>query len=186
MQAYIKKSLYPVIILAILALTIPAHAETAKIKKSFSVNEGGTLYVECNLGSIYVGTFEGNEVFVSVKKSALHEKQLKNYEVQIEQRGNDIYVKGNNGQQNNVGVVFAVDVPEEYNVDLRTGDGYIKVDNIKGNVDVYTSEGNIKVANVGGDLKADAPKGTIKLGKVKGKSSVNKSGESTIDVARVK
>ena len=185
MQSYMKKSLYPLVLLAILALTLPAHARTERIKKTFPANKGGTLVVECDLGSIYVGTVEGDEVFVSVQKNALTRKQLKDFGVSIEQRGNDIYVTGENEQNNNVGVVFAIDVPEDYNVNLRTGEGYIKVGDIKGNVAAYTSEGNIKVAKVAGDLKADAPRGTIHLGKKKtGKSSVHRSGDGTnIDVA---
>jgi hypothetical protein len=175
MKSNIKKSLYPLILMAILLLTMPAYAKSEKIDKTFSVNKGGTLVVECDQGSIYVGTYEGDEVFVSVKKRASNQDQLENFGVQIEQRGNDIYVKGENGQDNMVGVEFTVDVPREYNVDLRTGEGYISVADIKGNVDAYTSEGNIKVSDVGGDLKAGAPKGSIRSGKITGKSSVKNS-----------
>ncbi len=175
MQSNIKKSLYPLILLVIFLLTIPAYAKTEKVEKTFSVNKGGTLVIECDQGSIYVGTYDGDEVFVSVKKRASSKEQLKNFGVQIEQRGNDVYVKGENGQNNLVGVVFSVDVPKEYNVELRTGEGSISIDDIKGNIDAYTAEGNIKVADVKGDLKADAPKGSIRLGKITGKSSVNTS-----------
>lgn len=175
MQSYIKKSLYPLIMLAILGLTMPAYAKTEKIEKTFSVNKGGTLVIDCDLGAIYVGTWDGDEVFVSVKKRASKQKQLKSFGVQIEQRGNDIYVKGKNGQHNRVGVVFTIDVPKEYNVDLRTGEGCISVADIKGNVGAYTSEGDIKVADVGGNLKADAPRGSIHMGKIAGKSSVHTS-----------
>ena len=127
------------------------------------MNKGGTLVIECDLGAIYVGTWDGDEVFVSVKKRASKQKQLKSFGVQIEQRGNDIYVKGKNRRNSLVGVVFKIDVPREYNVVLKTDEGYINVADIKGNVDAHTSRGDIKVTNVDGDLKAVASGGKIFL-----------------------
>ena len=163
MQSYIKKSLYPLTLLAILVLTMPAYAKTEKIEKTFSVNKGGTLVVECDMGSINVGTSNEDEVFVSIKKRAVNLKELNSFGVQIEQKGNDIYVKGKNRWKNSVGVVLTIDVPREYNVVLRTDKGYINVADIKGNVEAHTSKGNIKVTGVDGDLKADATGGRIHL-----------------------
>ena len=163
MQSYIKKSLCPLILLFILALTIPAYAKTEKIEKTFSVGKGGTLVIECDLGSINVVTRDEDEVFVSVQKRAANLKQLKSFGIEIEQRGNDIYVKGKNRNRSDVGVVFSVDVPREYNVILNTGKGHIYVADIKGTVDAHTSGGNIKVIGMDGDLKADARGGKILL-----------------------
>ena len=163
MQSYIKKSLCPLVLLFILALTMPANAKTEKIEKTFSVNKGGALVIECSQGSIDVGSWNEDEVSVSVIKRGLNLKDLKSYKVQIEQKGNDIYIKGVERQHNNIEVVFTVDVPRGYNVTLKTDEGYINVNDIKGNVDAYTSKGNIKVADVDGSLKADALGGKIHL-----------------------
>ena len=163
MKLYIKKSLCPLILLAILALTIPANAKTEKIEKKYTVNKGGTLFIECDLGSINVGTWDENEVFVTVEKRGVNLKELKGFGVQIEQRGNDIYIKGEKRRHINVDVVFKVDIPREYNVALRTDKGYINVADIKGSVEAHTSKGNIKVIDVDGYLKADALGGKVYL-----------------------
>ena len=163
MHSYIKKSLCPLILLFTLALAMPAYAKTENIEKSFPVNKGGTLVIECDLGSINVETSSGDEVSVSVNKRAYKQSQLNSFKVRMEQKGNDVYVKAKNRQNNSVEVLFSVEVPREYNVVLKTDMGYINVADIKGNVDAHTSRGNIKVTDVGGELKANAKGGEIHL-----------------------
>jgi len=195
MKSYIKKSFYALILLAILALTVPAYAGTGKIVKTFPVNTGGTLVIESNLGSIYIDTWDRDEVSVLVRKSASSKQREKGFEVQIEQRGNDIYVKGENEQNNRVSVDFCINIPKKYNVDLKTDKGSINVGDLKGNVKLLTSDGGIsigditdgdvdvrtsgdrvKVGNVKGGIKVDTSGGSILLGKITGKSCINESG----------
>ncbi len=195
MKTYIKKSLCPLILLTILALTMPVYAETGKIEKTFPVTKGGTLVIESNLGSIYVGTWDRDEVSVIVKKRASSKQRVAGFEVQIEQKGNDVYVKGENEQDNRVIVEFCVNIPKEYNVDMKTDRGSINIDDIKGNVKLLTSDGGIsvgnvtdgnvdartsgdrvKVGNVKGGIKVDTSGGSIQLGKITGKSCINESG----------
>ena len=193
MKPYIKKSFYLVILLlAILALTMPANAETGKIIKNFPVDKGGTLVIESNVGSIFVGTWDRDEVSVIVVKRASRKGQVAEFAPQIEQRGNDVYVKGENEQNNPVTVEYNVNIPKNFNVDLKTGKGSIKVTDIKGNVKLITSDGgirvgnvtggnvyaqtsgdSIRVGNVEGDVKVDTSGGSVRLGKITGKSSIN-------------
>ena len=193
MKPYIKKSFYLVILLlAILALTMPASAETGKIIKNFPVDKGGTLVIESNVGSIFVGTWDRDEVSVIVVKRASRKGQVAEFAPRIEQRGNDVYVKGENEQNNPVTVEYNVNIPKNFNVDLKTGKGSIKVTDIKGNIKLITSDGgirvgnvtggnvyaqtsgdSIRVGNVEGDVKVDTSGGSVRLGKITGKSSVN-------------
>lgn len=194
MKPYIKKSLYLITLLVILALTVPANAETGKIIKSFSVDKGGTLFIESSLGSIFVDTWDRDEVSVIVIKRASKKSRIEGFEAQIEQRGNDVFIKGENEQNNRVIVEFAVNIPKDFNVDLKTGKGSIKVTDIKGNVKLLTGDGgirvgnvtggnvdartsgdSIRVGNVEGDVKVDTSGGSIRLGEITGKSSINES-----------
>jgi hypothetical protein len=195
MKSYIKNSLYLVALMVILALTMPANAETGKITKTFTVDKGGTLVIESNLGSIFIGTWDRDEVSVIVKMSARKKSQVAGFEAQIEQRGNDVYIKGENEQDNRVSVEFDVNIPRKFNVDLKTGKGSIKLTDIKGNVKLFTNDGGIsignvtggnvdahtsgdsvKVGNVKGDVEVDTSGGSIQLGEVTGKSRINESG----------
>lgn len=187
--------LFPVIILFILSLTIPAYAESEKIEKSFSVKKGGELIIDSDLGEIRVDTWGEDEVSVLIKKQALNQERLDAFEVEIEQRGNDIHIRGDNELNNRIRVEFRVKVPKEYNVDLSTGGDSINVDDIIGDVkldtsggsitignvnggdiDAHTSGGNIRVGDVNGDLKVHTSGGSIILGTVTGKSSIHTSG----------
>ena len=176
MEPYIKKSLYALTLLAILALTVPAYAETGKIVKTFPVNKGGTLVIDSNLGSIYIDTWDRDEVSVLVRRRASSKQRVKGFEVQIERRGNDIYVKGENRPDNLVSVDFCVNIPKEYSVDLKTGEGSIDLGDIKGNVKAKTSGDSVKLGDVKGGVKVDTSGGSIQMGKISGKSCINEAG----------
>ncbi len=185
MKMFIKISLYPFILLAVLTLAIAAHAETQKIEKTFSVDKGGTLVIESDIGSIEVGTWDKNEVSVSVRKNASSRKRLDMFEVQLEQRGNDIFIEGRNERRNRIQVEFHVIVPGIYNADLRTGGGSIDVADISGNVKINTSGGSISIGNVeSGNIDAHTSGGSIKVGNVTGIVKVDTSGGS-IDIGNV-
>ena len=56
------------------------------------MDKGGKLVIESSLGSIFVGTWDRDEVCVIVIKRAQRKNQVAGFEAQIEQRGN---VEGN-------------------------------------------------------------------------------------------
>jgi hypothetical protein len=179
MNQYIKKMLYTLIILAGLIVTVSANAETENIERTFSVSKGGTLILESDMGSIKVGTWDKSEVFVSVKKRASSKERLDRFKLLIEKRGNNIYIKGNREWNSRLQIEFHINVPKEYNVDLKTGGGSIKVADIKGNVKLATSGGSISIGNVDlGDVNAHTSGGSIKVGDVNGNLKVNTSGGS--------
>ena len=167
------------IVLVALTLAITAHAATENFEKTFSVNKGGTLYLESGVASIKVVAWEKDEVSVSVKKNARNKKRLTEFEVQMEQSDNDIHIRGDNEWNNRVRVEFEVNVPRKYNVDLSTGGGSINVSDINGNVKLHTSGGSIAIGNIdGGDVDAHTSGGSIKVGDVNGDLNVNTSGGS--------
>ena len=179
MKPCIKKALYSLVVLFGLTMAMSAFAKTENIEKTFSVNKGGTLNLDSDLGSVTVTTWDKGEVFVSVKKRARSQKRLDRFEVEIEQKGNDVYVKGDNEWHNRVQVEFHVNVPREYNVDLSTGGGSIKVADINGNVKLDTSGGSISIGNVSvGDINAHTSGGSIKVADVRGNVKVDTSGGS--------
>jgi len=197
MSNRLKKVFYPLLVLAGLTLANAAKAESEKVEKNFSVKVGGTLNVESDQGSIEVKTWNKNEVDVLVKKYARSQKRLDDFEVTVEQKGNDVMVEGDGGRNSRVDVEFIITVPKNYNVNLKTGGGSIEVDDIQGNVklntsggsidignvddgnvDAHTSGGSIKVGDVNGNLKVNTSGGSIRLGKVTGTSEIDTSGGS--------
>jgi hypothetical protein len=173
----------------------PAKSETENIDKSFSVKSGGTLTIESDQGSFNVETWDKQIVEVLAEKKAKKQKQLDGFKVTFYQKDNDIFVEGDGDWNNKVSVKFIIKVPQEFNLELKTGGGSIGVADIsgeikvstrggsisignvtQGNVEANTSGGSIKVGDVDGNLKVDTSGGSIRLGKIIGKSSIETSG----------
>ena len=68
------------------------------IKKTFEVGEGGTLFVDTDIGSIQVESGSGNivdiHVYRTVRSSSERkaEKILSDFNIEFRQQGNDVYV----------------------------------------------------------------------------------------------
>ncbi len=199
MNNSIQRILFLLVALFSVMATTPAKSETETVDKSFSVKSGGTLTIESDRGSINVETWDKQMVEVLVEKNAELQKQLDGFQVNFDQKGNDLFVEGDGDRKNKVSAKFIIKVPQEFNLDLKTVGGSIGVADIcgevkvntsggsisignviQGNVDANTSGGNIKVGDVAGNLKVDTSGGNIRLGKISGKSSIDTSGGSIV------
>ena len=189
----------PFVLMALFSMVAatPAKSETENVAKSFSVMSGGTLTIESDRGSIKIETWDRQTVEVLIEKKARKQKQLDGFKVNFDQKGNDIFVEGDGDWNSKVSAKFIIKVPQEFNLELKTGGGSIGVAPIsgevnvntsggsinignvtQGSVDAHTSGGNIIVGDVDGNLKVDTSGGHIRLGKIKGKSSIDTSGGS--------
>jgi DUF4097 and DUF4098 domain-containing protein YvlB len=195
MNNSIQKTLFILVGLFSVIAAIPAKGETEIVNRSFSAKSDGNLTIESDQGSIKVVTWDKHKVDVLVEKKAERQKQLEGFKVNFDQKGNDIVVEGDGDRNNRVSVKFIINVPQAFNLDLKTGGGSIEVSDVSGEVKVKTSGGNIRIGdviqgsvkaktsggniNVGdvdGNLKVDTSGGNIRLGKINGKSSIDTSG----------
>ncbi len=169
------------------------------ITKTFSVSPGGTLNVETDLGSIKVEAVERNavdirvlqEVRTSSKEKA--EKILKDFEIEIYQRGNDVFIRSDyerHGWQKfwdniskHLRVKYIISVPRVYNTDLKTKGGSISVHGTEGRVRSTTSGGSLDFDNIVGDIYGKTSGGSIGIGNVDGDIDIHTSGGS-IKIAR--
>ncbi|MDX2498910.1 MAG: hypothetical protein QNL14_00195 [Deltaproteobacteria bacterium] len=197
MNNSIQRILFLLLVLFSAMAATPAKSATENVDKSFSVKSGGTLTIESDKGSIKVETGDRLTVEVLVEKTAGKQEQLDGFKVNLDQKGNDIFVEGDGDWNNKVSVKFFIKAPLSFNLDLKTGGGAIGVDDIsgkvkvntkggnirignvaQGNVDAKTSGGNINVGDVAGNLIVETSGGNIGLGKISGKSSIDTSGGS--------
>lgn len=171
------------------------------ITKSFRVEQGGTLFLETDIGSIEVQTAEGNTIEVKVirkarttsKKKA--KKILEDFEVKFSQSGNDLYIKAEyerdgwqrfwNNISKRLGIKYIISVPRIYNLDLKTKGGGISVDGVEGKINSRTSGGSLHFDHILGDVNGRTSGGSIKIGEVDGNIVVNTSGGS-IRIERAK
>lgn len=164
------------------------------LKKSFTVELGGKLTLETDLGSIEVQAAKGNSVDVEVirkvktssEKKA--QKTLDDFKIKFDQSGKDVYIKAEykkkgwakfwDNNWNRLHVKFVITVPRIYEVELKTSGGSISVDHLQGEVNSRTSGGSLHFNNITGAIWGKTSGGSIKIGKVDGDVDVRTSGGS--------
>jgi len=160
------------------------------IQKTFSVRPGGMLMMDVDLGSIEVRTTGGSQIVVDVFRSVERasdsgaEELLRQHEVDFEQQGNNLTIRSKNYRKeifrrwnrSGLRVRYVVSVPNEFNVDLKTSGGGIRVDDLRGSVQVKTSGGGLQFGKIEGPITGHTSGGGISLAGCNGKVEVRTSG----------
>ena len=183
------------ILLTILMLTAVkmGWAQTPKnayrIEK-FDVAGNARVEVSTSGGSITVVGKNTREVTVEmyVKKDGSYYSSrkagLKDWDINISQRGNTIYAKAKKEKnfsgwgKNNYSISFVVYTPKESITDLNTSGGSISLENLEGHQDAKTSGGSIEAAKIEGDISLKTSGGHISFKDIEGKVYANTSGGS--------
>lgn len=186
-------------LIAVCGLVISSSAigEVENVEKRFDVSSGGTLNLNSDRGSIELESWDRSEILIEVRKKARNQERLDEFKLTFDQKGSDVYVDGDSDWNSKVSIKYKIKVPAEFNLDLKTGGGSIKVGDVSGKIKVHTSGGSIKIGNVAqgevdantsggsikvgdvnGNLKVDTSGGSIKIGEVTGTSDINTSGGS--------
>lgn len=192
-----RKRIYSAIaIILCLSASLPAIAVERNIEKSFHVKRGGTLYLDSDLGSVDIKSHAGNTVLVKVELVARTssdrraEEIYDNYVLSFKNSEEDVTIDGDLAEHwfwhnNRLSVRFDITVPEQYNLEIKTGGGRIEVSDIKGQATLKTSGGSIMLGNIDGKLDARTSGGSIKVEDVIGDTLVKTSG-GNIRIGRVK
>lgn len=159
-------------------------------ERTLSISKGGNLNVSINSGNIFITTWSKNEVNIK-----LNGDDLSN--LKISQDGNTISIRSDERESSyrNKSVTLLISIPNEFNIDLKTSGGNIKIENnLKGNgkintaggnitiqdndgkISMKTSGGNISVGNVNGNVEATTSGGEIKCGNITGSAMLSTAG----------
>lgn len=165
---------------------IPPSTESPnRIEKTYAVNPGGRLTIDTELGEIDVQTTVRDRVEVVVTKEAkrpsdiLVQEALADFKVTFDRRASGVYIQGKFGRGRNywqrqlnylmnLKIRFQVTLPRQYNVDLKTLQGNISIDDLAGEVQAQTSAGNIHIDNVVGAVRAHTSAGNLRLNGING------------------
>ena len=117
-------------------------------EKEFDVQPGGNLYLESDLGSIYIETNSDNKVKIEVtaridtRSESKAKEILEDFKVDFEQDGNDVTIFSEYKRQRswsfwgnsnrNLRIEYYISIPVEFNIDLYTAGGSIEVDDLTG------------------------------------------------------
>lgn len=164
---------------------------TRTVEKTFTVLPGGSFKATTQGGDITIKTADVQQVHVLVKQvvRASTESEvdeiLAKLTLTLEQSGNDVTAEANYEKRGPgswfrnwppVSVSFVVTVPTQYNLNLNTSGGDIKVANIDGNVRARTSGGDLHFDRIAGEIDAGTSGGDISLVEGTARAKLNTSG----------
>ncbi|GAB4286495.1 MAG: hypothetical protein Kow0098_01760 [Ignavibacteriaceae bacterium] len=164
-----RKIIYSTVLIC--SLIIAAISVFAQSEKSFNVTGGGTCDISLNKGSVEIGTWNKDQVYV--KALNVDKADLQNLSITQEQNTIVVKFQGDNSNR----FKLEVSVPENFNLDVSTAGGNIELNgNLKGNIDFSTGGGNIITGNVTGMVDVSTAGGNITTGDITGKADLSTSG----------
>ena len=182
------------------ALNKTAHAHQDVVKESFSVSEGGTLYIDVDIGNVEILTTTRSEVTIvmerDLRNSSNHELKevLARHEYFFDREGSDVTIETRFDRDDesrawrrwkknhNLRVSFFIRVPESYNVEFRSGAGNIEIADLNGSVQGRTGAGNVDIADIQGPVDISSGAGNITIAGAYGEIYVHSgAGDITLE-----
>jgi len=176
-----------------------ASAETeGNLSRVFSAEPGGHLVVDVEDGDVEVKTGESDQIAVDVfrkvsaKDPEIEREILDDHEITFRQDGNTVTVIGKrkskrrfwNLRNLRFQVRYVISIPREFNADLKTSDGDVRVDDLVGDLKVRSSDGDLKLGNIRGPVRGTTSDGDISLGQCIGALEL-RSSDGTIRIDKV-
>ncbi|NNE71711.1 MAG: DUF4097 family beta strand repeat protein [Rhodothermales bacterium] len=186
------------IVIAVAGTTaVQASVEKDTIKRSFTVEPGGTLYIDVDRGNVVVEAIDGNQVHVEMERLVNRtnaddvKRILARHEWEIERDGSDVVIESQferegirRARMEEFRLRVVVKVPHEYNVDFSTGAGNVDIANLRGYVEGRTGAGNVTIGEILGDVEVRSGSGNIEIAGVDGELEVQ-SGAGNIRLGYV-
>ncbi len=136
--------------------------------KSFSITGRPELRVETSDAHIHVDTWDQNKIEARVSSDKwgfgqggiqVHDHQTGNL-VELEVRfPHGVHIMNFGSRR----TVIEIHMPREAKVRLHTGDGEIRLRDVKGEVDIESSDGRLEVEGVEGELRAHSGDGHVRV-----------------------
>ena len=148
-------------------------------EKTFQISPGKALELSTSGGNVEISTWDKNEVYVKIYGNERAKQKVEftfnNNEERVEvtaKTKNSFFGFGNSG----IKMKFVVKVPANFNPEVKTSGGNIKLENLTGNPELRTSGGNISIWNISGNIKTNTSGGEIKAEKISGNTNLSTSG----------
>ncbi len=162
-----------------LATSLIAGTHREKFQETYSFEKGSELIVDNTNGSVYVESWDRNEVRIEAEKivKARSRRQaeeiMERVRIEVKQGRNYLeirtkYPKRRGGFWDSVfgngvsiSVKYRILVPNETNMDISTVNGKVGITDVAGNIRVKTTNGGIEVREGKGSVQAKTTNGGI-------------------------
>ena len=150
-------------------------------RDSKSFNVSGTPRVNINTfdGSINIQPSNEATVRFSAVKRARDEQAMRGIRLRAEQSGNTINIiaefdQAQRREEYGTGAIVALDVwvPRNANVNVKSGDGRLRLSGIEGEIDLHTGDGSVDVLESKGRLRVETGDGRVRVAGFDGDATV--------------
>lgn len=133
------------------------------IDESYQVGAGDNLVISVNDADVEIETYDGSEATIEVYLNGKNMDKARTFfedqNFEVTREGEDVYVrtfpKRRNYNWNQIGgaqILVKVRIPSEFNLNIKTDDGDVLVDDAQGEVLLKTSDGDIFTGAFSGPL----------------------------------
>jgi hypothetical protein len=170
----------PVIImtLSVFEFSSAMAANGYRLEKSFPLDPGGGFSLKSTSGSVEVRGTGVSEARIMVTSNRDDFDQI--IDLRFDASPQRLEVLANRRPEaasvHNLRVHFAVEIPSDTEVELKTGGGSVQVSNLRHEADLKTSGGSITVSDMAAGLNARTSGGNIQVSRVEGACRVETSG----------
>ena len=166
--------------------TTPALSAQRSFDKHFDAPPGGKLTLDTDTGSVVIGGHEGRELIVHADLSG-SDDFLARMQINAVQASDGVTVTGHVTrrrwldwlfQVSQDKVLYTIQVPRDYPVELRTAGGSLDMRHLNASVHGTTSGGSVTIREVRGPIDARTAGGRIDASQLNGPTSLRTSGGS--------
>lgn len=170
--------------LAFLAIAVAAPLASASIEREFAVSPGGSLVIDAEASDVRVSG-DADMARVSIVRGGDSDADIRDdFDVAFHQSGDRVQVtirvrdrsfwRRTWHERRHLRV--DVDVPREFDADVKTSGGDLRVSRLSGEMKVRTSGGDIRFRDVDGPIRGKTSGGDIRLDRTSGPADVETSG----------
>jgi DUF4097 and DUF4098 domain-containing protein YvlB len=176
-----RSALIGIALLAAGLFAATVHADD--YTKSFTVSNRANVRVDTGDGSVVVTTSDTKEVEFRVEYQGY--VLNKSLEIESNQHGDEVELIARipHGFHISLGMMrrlhIEVRMPKDADLQVRTGDGSIKANNVSGTIDLHSGDGSITVGSLKGSVRIHTGDGSIEASDLDGKCDAS-SGDGRI------
>jgi len=135
-----------------------------RTEQTFTVDDAPTLGAETFAGNVTVRRGASGQIRIVLTKRAVNSNRLEAIDIDIEERDDEVRIEASKpgGLTSNVSVSFEIYAPADAELDLETGAGNVRVNDVDGEIAAHTGAGNVTVEGATGPVALDTGAGNIR------------------------
>lgn len=176
-----RSALMSMALIATALFSVTVHAE--EYNKTYTVSGRATVRVDTDDGSVNIVTGESKEIEFRVEYQGY--TLDRSLHIDSNQHGDEVELTARipHGFHIALGTMrrlhIEVRMPKDADLQVRTGDGSIKANNLSGNIDLHSGDGALTVGALKGEIRLHTGDGSIEASELDGKCDAS-SGDGRI------